>query len=589
MSRHLKLIPLLALLSLARLPAQETVVVTPTVLNGLPADTSLVIRFSSGRDFYQKLQASPLSSLRSHPDYKPLIDMALAEIEKGAAEGEKELGFNPLELLDTLDGEVTFSLGSIQKIVEAIMREIGAGGSGEDAVKPGDIPLLITANARSKAPAMRKKLARIFSKIEEEENVKSSVRDFHGARITTFKAPENSNDDLEAFYFGELGSTFFFGINQSYFESTLANMTGQQGKTLSKSVDFIESQAQLGDLDPDFLVFVNLQSMLGSIKQNLQANPLFQIIYGMVESKILGSGLKNMAASMDLQGDGIHSVSFVNTGGQREGLLALFDGPGFSAAEAAREAPPSVDTFSTTNFDFGRFYQLVREVANMAMSMAQNNPGIDVEQLIEGQFQIKPRELFSGMGPRVSWFARSAGDGPSTNDPLGLGDFGLAIALKDQKAVDAFLQKLPAVLSQNLFLSGMKTEKHGDSTVYHFSSEGPVASIAGNKLYVTLKPSFLKDLINRSSKPSASSLANDPAFQKATTGFPEKLSTVSFTRKEYLKKSLEPLQMLAREQGEEIPDLGAILDLFDGSAGYAVWNEKGLLSRGKIPFRKTSK
>ncbi len=577
-----------AILCLATLPLlAQTTTVTKSVLHGLPEDTSIVIRLNSGRGLIDKIKASPFGDLRTHPEFKGFFDMVASEIEKGAKEGEAELGFNPLDLLDSLDGEVTFAIGGIEKIVSAIVQEIGAGGSGEDAVKPGDIPLLITANARSKAGSVRKKFAKIFSKIEEEEGVKSSIRDFHGGKITTFKAPKNADLDLSELYFGELGSTFFFGINKGYFEKTFATLAGQEGASLTKSTDFIETSAQLGGTDADLLIYVNTKSIFGSIKKNLQSNPLFQVIYNMIETKIIGTSLKNFATTTNFAPDGIDAVSFINTDGKREGLLGLFDGPAFSAADVAKGVPPTVDSFTAMNFDFPKFYQLVREVANMAMGMAQGAPGIDVEQIIEGQFQIKPSKVFGALGNKMAWFAR-ASEG-AADDPLGLGTFGLQVDLKDKKTIHGFLKKLPALLSQTLFLSGIRVEDYNDTEIFHFSSEGPVAAIAGNKLVLTINAKFLKDLINRSGKADAKSLADDATYKKITSGYPAKVSSVNFARKEYYKQSMSTLSALAAESGEEIPDLSAIFDILGDSGGYAVWNEKGYLSKARVPFKKKSK
>src|SRR5260221_12234513 len=82
-----------------------------SALDALPGDTSLVIRLRSAADLSKRFKASPFYALKDHPDVKKFIEDSKKKLEEGLQEARGKLGFDPVDLLGMVDGEVVFAVG----------------------------------------------------------------------------------------------------------------------------------------------------------------------------------------------------------------------------------------------------------------------------------------------------------------------------------------------------------------------------------------------------------------------------------------------------------------------------------------------
>ncbi len=567
--------------------AQTTVVKGTSALSGLPDSTSMLIRVSSMSKLISGFKASPLYALRTQPAIKLFLDEANQEIEKQLAEARERLGYDPLDLLTAWQGEVLVAVGSLEKIISGIVAEI-SGGGGADSVKPGDLPLIFVADAGANRADVQTKLDKIFEIIQAEGGRKEQ-EDFRGGKITTFVNTRKQGDnDIDKVFFGSMGSSFFFSINRPYLESTMAGMSGAASSSLASDQDFMTTNAEIGEAD--IQVFVNVRSIRRSVQKTIQANPFYGMFWGLIETKLIGTGLKNLATGMSLNEKGIYSKSFFNTGGKRDGLLGLLDGPAFSTASIAKGVPGNVDSLNASTFNFANFYQLIREIANMAMGMAQGNVGMDVEQLLELQFQIKIREVIDALGTRLFYYTKSAG-GDEANPFAALENpFGqkivFGVALKAEAPIKKLLGQLPAILAQNMVLpaESIKTEKYLEREIYKFDAQGPALALVDKNLVFSAGLDDLKEFIRHRANPG-NDLASDEGYTKQTSSIPEQISAVSYMKKDYMKESLAPLNLLLMQQGS-FPDLGKIVEVFGAGAGFATWKDKGYFSSSWMLFQE---
>src|SRR5262245_19827337 len=100
--------------------AQEARTSALSVLDALPAETTLVVRVKHAGDLREKWKASPLNSIREHPDIKRFLEEVRRKLDEGLSEARGKLGFAPLELTDLVQGEVVLAVGGLDKIASAL-------------------------------------------------------------------------------------------------------------------------------------------------------------------------------------------------------------------------------------------------------------------------------------------------------------------------------------------------------------------------------------------------------------------------------------------------------------------------------------
>lgn len=591
--RFTTFVPALLVVALVcgRSTAQQTVVTGPSAVKGLPAQTTLLVHVRSGGDLYRKFKGSPFYALKDHPGIKQFLDDMEREMKSGLAEAREDLGFDPVDLVKQFEGEVVLAVGGLDKIIAGVMAEMAGGsGAGQSMVKPGDLPVIIVADAGANAPKVREYMAKIHDTIQKEGGSKAE-EDFRGGKITEFTHTQASgSNDLEKIFFAELGTKFLVSINRPYLEETMAGMTGAGTSSLGDDPDFAATGRELGP-SGDTLMFLNVKSLMDSFRKTVQANPFVGMFFGLIEEKLIGKGLKNIAIAGTLESDGYESISFFNNGGVRGGLFALLDAPSFSPSQAADGIPPNVETLSVFAFNFQKLYQLVREIANTVIGITQGNPGMDVEQILEMQLQVKMQELIGSLGSRAFYYneAGSGGADAAPADPFSnpLGNVVFGLDLKDEGPVRTLLAKLPAIIQQNPMLAGtvLKADKYMERDVYQFDTDGPVLALVDKQLVVGGSGDSVKALIRRRGSAEAKSLSETAEFRTQIQSLPSSVWGVSFVRKGFLKKSMAPVKMLLEAEAD-LPDIDPVLDVLGASTGYSLWKESGLYSRSRIAFDK---
>lgn len=600
--RPLTLASCAALVLSAALLAPQRGLADGTSIDGLPQETMFLLRLRNCAEIVRKFQATSIYKLKDHAAYKAPLEKFWKDLSDEQAKMRQEVGFEVQDLLNLIQGELVIAVGNLDKLIAGIVAE-NTGAPPDQRVKPGDFPVLLVAHAGESAGAFKEHLGKIHDFLQKEGGRKEE-EEFRGGRITTLvNTKADGQHDLEKVYFGELGQHFFVGVHRPYLEAAMAGMSGAAESPLAKHADFAATHQEIQGEKSDATIFVNLRGIFDSLRKNLQANPIFGMFWGVIEQKIIGAGMRNVGISLTIDDKSLAGASFVNTGGARDGLIAILDGPGFAPAAAGKGIPADAVSLSVSSFNFQRFYQLVREFANMVVGMAQGNPGMDVEQLLELQFKVKISEVIAALGTRVQQFEiprpkapkkeATEGKGESATEVAGADDAPglfdntvISLELKNEEPIRNLLSTLPQILQENLGVPAMniKSEKYLEKDIWNIEDGEAYLGLFGNQLVFGGDAEAVKNLIRRHGKADADSLADKEDFKKAIAELPAEVWAVSYMRDGFAKASLAAVSDLVKAGGD-LPDLEPLLDLFGGGVGFSRWLEKGFYSRTSVALK----
>ena len=153
-----------------------------TILGALPADTVLCVRSPSLKSLGQKLKSTPFWALRDHPDVKKVLDKVRTDAAAGLAQAQKELGFDPVETLAGVEGEVVIALGGLEALATALGESLSVGQMPQN-FNTENVPLLIAADAGGYAPQLHERLEKLMA-FAVKQGAKKETVDFKGGKIT---------------------------------------------------------------------------------------------------------------------------------------------------------------------------------------------------------------------------------------------------------------------------------------------------------------------------------------------------------------------------------------------------------------------
>ena len=600
-------------------PQGKTAAVSASLLDALPADTSVVLRARNATELQKKWKASPFYALKDQPDVKKLIDDLSKQMETGLADAKGKLGFDPMSLFDHIEGEVVIALGGLEAV---IAKAAAAVMTGQQPFSPNDVPLLIAVDAGSKAGDLRAKIGKILDLAQKEEGFRKEVEDFQGGKITTLTGPKDSGetkstkksskkkkkkgiteddddgdaapppaqkqDDPERVFLGDRGSLVLFALNRKHLEQVMAGMAAPAESALSKNADFT---ATLREVNPaaDIHYFVNIRPAAIAARKALASNPIGGVIWQLVESKILGKSLKNLAGGVLLRENDVQGLGFINNGGGSDGIFGVFKGVDVPGRPAAI-VPEDADQYASFAVNMQALYAIIRDVANQAFAMSQGMMGggqggqenaPDIEQFVEAQFQIKPKDVIAAFGNAVHFYQKGAA---TEAEPFP--NFSLSLELKDANPVKDLIQKVGAMAG------GIQAKTYLDHEIFPLAEGlgeggGPTLGFADKLFVFGMKEESVKEVIRRSGK-GGKGLSDNPAFQALSKIIPSRVIAVSYSSPKSFGDSIDAMRNALNSAGMpfRIPDLKALGEVFGGSVGYAVWKDQGLYSESLMVYRK---
>jgi len=601
MRRRRLLPPLLSLLSVFLLsgaplvsgaeekPQAPAVAPGEVLLHSLPEDTTLLLRASNLKAFSEKLKKSPFYKLKDHPDVKPLIEKYKGEITGGLAKASQELGFDPLDLLVSLEGEWVLALGGLDPLTQVVGGAL-AGGQAPD-VNPESIPFLVAADAGGAVAGVHEKLEKLFAYAAKRGAVREDIT-FKGGKIIRLsekpedgdaaKKPRSDGDDTDGdddepgaeaeaegvnLYFGELGSRIYFSSSRTFLEAAMTRTASPGPGSLGGSSLFQESVKMTGT--GDVLLYLNVKGLTTSIGGALSAT-LFSFFWQKAEALLFGRSFHNVAFAFFLEEKGIRETFFLNNSGASDGLPGLFKADAFPPAPPPM-VPADALAYNATAFNPDHLGKLITEVVQTAQAF-QGQPA-NVDEMSEKFLGVKLSALTQALGRRILQF----GGAPQVDNPLGSQNY--IVALRDEAPVKKLFEKGSQAW-------GLVAEKQKDRDVYSLDlgQAGEFAmTTAAKQLVVAGSKEGLGKIID-SAGSSQPGLAESPAYKAVAGFFPAQVSFASYTAPEYAARYLDGMPGTLRQYGTEGEDLERLLRAVSGVLGatvsYGLWKGAGLGGEG---------
>ena len=196
-----------------------------SIVSALPADTVLVVQAPNLAGFVEKIKASPLGKIADLPDVSPLIGMMKQSLSMMRAQAQAEIGFDPWDVITSVQGEIVLAYGSLQPLEKALADQLTGL---QPQVTSESISLLLSIDAG----ASKAKLKEAFDKVVamgKKAGARVDTVDFHGAKLTTIKPPAGEADpEISGLYLAEQGSKFVLGLNKKFLEQVLSR-SGKSG------------------------------------------------------------------------------------------------------------------------------------------------------------------------------------------------------------------------------------------------------------------------------------------------------------------------------------------------------------------------
>lgn len=600
-----------------------------TLLAALPVDSALVVRIPNVKSLVEKLKSSPLGALRDHVDVKKALEMLQSKAGPELAKAEKELGFNPLDTLLSIEGEWVFALGGLGQLATTLSESLQMGQM-PDNLSPDAIPILIAADAGAAAGKVHDAIEKLIS-LAQKEGAGVERFDFKGGKITRLSEPagpevspkkpaakepevedsdaeeagkkktkpngiaapqddeeddtekkENAADDDDGddddepkkpnmqVFVGELGGRFYISLSRSILEGCMYPRDSDRADGLAAQSLFQETHQAVGG--GDFFTFVNIKQVITSIDSALSTT-FFAFFWQKLQGLLFGPTLNNFAASGSIDATGLTQTMFVHNAGASDGLLGVFKGEAFAPGLAA-PVPSDCKTFSSSTFNPGQLAKIIKEAVQLAMSLQGQQA--DLDTLVESQVGVKFSELMAGLGNRMHSFSGL----PRQDNPFA--SLNYILELKEEGGLKKVLKKVSEMAGGQF-----DAEKFKDREIYSADTGSfAINACAADKLLVL---STSRNDVEKVLTRTADAVAGGDYFKKAVTGMPAQVTMVGFNSPEYMPALIKGMaQQAAESEGADeeaqvfIKALGAAADAFGGGWSYGVWRDRGLYFTGKL-------
>ena len=564
-------------LTVAGFSAEKTVVVAPSLVKALPAETVLLVRVQNISELARKWKESPFYKLKDKAEFAPLMQQLEEGWNEFKGHAQKELKIDLAQLLGACKGEVAFVLGNLTAVADAIGKSLSTGE--EPDVKLDTIPLLVSLDTLEGKADFAKNLKQLFDQ-GRKSGVKVKEEDFRGGKVVTVSRPEDAGDDgPEHIYFGEHGTRYFISLSPDFLKQTIANLGSGATSSLDQVANFQATQKQTGG-GGDFFMYLNVRSFVEAVDKSIEAS-MFGFIWQRLRQLLVGESLNNLGVSANLEKEGLRSKMFLHNGGGADGLLGWFKTPAV-AAKPSPLIPAEALSFSTMGINAEQVATALWEVGKTAMMMMGG--GADFESQFQQQFGVSLQDIFRSLGSRFHTFTSK---GPSGTNPMG--DLSIILELKDDNPLKQLLDKAGPMLA------GAATQStYLNRDVFSFATGmpdlAPTFTVTDRYLIFSLAQANVEKVIRRIGK-STSELGESAGFKKFSALLPPKVAGLSYSDEKYLNTVLENLADSIRQQGsDDVPEwffqIFAVGGrLFGSSGSYLLWKDQGLYSESWAPFR----
>ena len=560
----------------------QTVVVGPSILKALPANSTLVLHAPSVSSLVRDFKNSPIYKLKDKQEFTELLDQAEQGLEDVRQDIIAETQVDPFEMLKAVKGEAIFAIGDVSKTI----RDLGEAllNMEEPEIDSESLPILLGVDAQGGVKEFKKNLYALMA-VAVREGAGVKTENFHGGKITTLSPPDEAEDGPKHIYFGEKGSKFFLTVSRKFLEQTIVKLGEEnpEGSLLSDP-GYKETAARLGKGN-HLSFFMNMKPVLKAVNGAMEGNP-FVFLWQTIEDVLFGKSLNNFGTAFALEEKGLRSRTFVHNNGASDGILGWFKSKPFAAA------PPSIvsadtRTYTVTGLNAKAINESINKLLTLAQSfMALQGQEANPREMFEEMMGFKISDLLSSIGNRVHTFG--SGDAPGIENPLG--DTTVVLELSNdapwKKLVDKVIELSGGALEPQKYM-GRDVFIMGDG----FSGPAPGVCITDKMVIFSSEGENVQKVIRRIGKDSPG-LAQNEEFKKAVSKLPAKVTAIGFQSASVASGYMEAIEQALQfsPAGDAIPPeamriLGSLLNLMGTSSSYSNWGEKGLYAESTTLFK----
>jgi hypothetical protein len=553
-----------------------------SAVSALPADATLVVKFTKLKETYDKLMASPPGQLIQKGEFKDLLDKVREEFEKARAQVKAELDIDLWEALQLIEGELLFFLGNASETFQSFKTISEAESEGDDAKRMTEglesLPFLVIADAESAGPKL-KKIVDALTKYAGEKGAQVESAEFHGGDITAIRKTGAGHG-----YLGKKDSRFIFGFNRKLVEQTLVNLgstTGGDGLTGNAVYQTTYREAKGGS--SDVFAYLNMKQIADAVGPAIAGEMPAAMIWESLRGLLLGNSLNSFGIGGALSKDGLRQTTFVHNEGASDGIFGWFKGTAFPSTPPSL-IPSEAGTFSTLAFNGNNFGNFVRNIAQLFAMFQGGGPGApspDVNALAKSFIGVELDELLRAIGGRIHFF------GSATADPENpLAGQTIAIELSDENTIKTVVETL-----KNFAPGVLEDKEYMGSTIHRAGEGGPALSVTHRMFVLSFAPGGIEKLIRRMGTESASSLADSAEYKRMAASIPSSVTLLNYTDSKYMGQSLGNLvDMVMTKAPEEIPEeaflfLAALGRTLGASIGFGTWVPTGLYFESVLQFQ----
>lgn len=573
----------LAGLTLSAAPASAATPAEQT----LPGSTLALVKANDAAGLRQAFRQSQLGQLLVDPAMTQLKEDLKGKLQESNTRLKQRLGVTLSELLELPQGPAWLAV-------------VGR----ENAKVP--VAVLLSVDVGKNRPQMQELMDRAVKQAEAAGG-KATTETFQGLTIHVIHPPKEPEKETAPLVWTGQEGVFTLATDVDALKDVVAHAQGRPD-SLAASEAFGPVQERVGR-DAQVAWYVDLGQVFKRLTQaadaqggNAQQFEAMLQLLGISSLKAVGGGFAFNAGDFDSV-----SRAYLYSPGQGEGLVRLFQMPRVNLLPEPW-VPSSVASYQSFSWDLDKGYVALKDLANMlAPNMLEQ-----VEKDLVGPEGGAPlsfqKDVFGPLGDRVT--AISDFKKPVTDQSQRLL---IAVALEDAPAFQNTLNKLI-----KLGNAAPKRREFQGTTIYDFDLpempnaggaeglKGPISvAIAQKHVFAATDPSLLEQVLRGGGPP----LADTPAFQAVAKQFPDRSSTLSYSRPEeqarllydmvkngQLQKFLEGANMVGGPDvpkvevlvdPEKLPEFSVFSKYLSPGGGFGLMDEDGL-SLTRFTLRKTA-
>ncbi len=523
----------------------QTVVVGPSIIKALPANSTLVLHAPSISSIVRDFKNSPIYKLKDKQEFTELLAQAEQGLEEARQDIIAETQVDPFQMLKAAKGEAILAVGDVSKTI----RDIGEAmlNMEEPEIDTESLPILLGVDALGGVKEFKKNLYALMA-VAVREGAGVKTENFHGGKITTLSPPDGNEDGPKHIYFGEKGTKFFFTISRKFLEQTIVKLDAENPEdSLLNDPGYKETASRLGKGN-HLSFFMNMKPVLKAVNGAMEGNP-FVFLWQTIEDVLFGKSLNNFGTAFALEETGMRARTFVHNNGASDGIMGWFKTKPFAAAPPSI-IPADARTYSVTGINAKAMNASINKLLTLAQSfMALQGQEANPREMFEEMMGFKISDLLSSIGNRVHTFG--SGKAAGLENPLG--DTTMVLELSNdapwKKLVDKVIELSGGALEPQKYM-GRDVFIMGDG----FSGPAPGACITDKMVILSSEGENVQKVIRRIGKDTPG-LAQNEEFKKAQGQVPGKVTSLGFQSKSVASGYMEGIEQALQfsPAGDAVP------------------------------------